>query len=97
MPAFFIGSTFGCVCGTILGLDSGFSAALGFVALFCGVVNCPVASVLLALEVFGAEEILVFAIVCGVSYMMSGYFGLYKSQTILYSKLNEDLIDVHTK
>ncbi|MBR6729202.1 MAG: chloride channel protein [Clostridia bacterium] len=97
VPAFFIGSTFGCVCGTILGLDSGFSAALGFVALFCGVVNCPVASVLLALEVFGAEEILVFAIVCGVSYMMSGYFGLYKSQTILYSKLNEDLIDVHTK
>ncbi len=97
VPAFFIGSTFGCVAGSLLGLDAGFSAAIGFVALFCGVVNCPIASTILAIEVFGAEPILIMATVCGVSYMMSGYFGLYKSQKIVYSKLNEDLIDIHTK
>ncbi len=97
VPAFFIGSTFGCVAGSVLGLNAGFGAAIGFVALFCGVVNCPIASTILALEVFGAEPILIMATVCGVSYMMSGYFGLYKSQKIVYSKLNEDLIDINTK
>jgi len=97
VPAFFIGSTFGCVCGGFLGLDPGFGAAIGFIALFCGVVNCPVASILLALEVFGSEGILIFTLVCGVSYMMAGYFGLYKSQKIVYSKLNEELIDINTK
>lgn len=97
VPAFFIGSTFGCIAGSFLGLDPVFGAAIGFVALFCGVVNCPIASTILALEVFGADSILIMATVCGVSYMMSGYFGLYKSQKIVYSKLNEDLIDKNTK
>ncbi len=97
VPAFFIGSTFGCVMGSVLGLEPGFGAALGFVALFCSVVNCPIASVMLALEVFGSESILVFAVVCAVSYMMSGYFGLYSSQKIAYSKLNEDFLDINTK
>lgn len=97
VPAFFIGSTFGCIAGGLLGLNPGFGAALGFVALFCGVVNCPIASTILALEVFGAEPILIMATVCGVSYMMSGYFGLYKSQKIIYSKLDEELIDRNTK
>ncbi len=95
VPAFFIGSTFGCVVGSLLGLPAGFGAAVGFVALFCGVVNCPVASVLLALEVFGPESILVFALVCGVSYMMSGYCGLYKSQKIMYSKLEAKYINAN--
>lgn len=93
VPAFFIGSTFGCVAGALLGLDAGFGAAIGFVALFCGVVNCPIASLLLALEVFGADGMLFFAIVCAVSYMMSGYSGLYKSQKIVYSKLSDEYHD----
>lgn len=90
VPAFFIGSTFGCVAGSLLGIDAGFGAALGFVALFCGVVNCPVASIILSVEVFGAEGILFFAIMCAVTYMMSGYFGLYKSQEFEYSKLADE-------
>ncbi len=93
VPAFFVGSTFGCVVSSMLGLDAGFGAAIGFVALFCGAVNCPLASLLLSIEVFGAEGIMYFAIVCGVSYMMSGYFGLYKSQHIIYSKLDAEYID----
>ncbi|MBR5506137.1 MAG: chloride channel protein [Clostridia bacterium] len=92
VPAFFVGSTFGCVAGALLGLEPSFGAAIGFVALFCGVVNCPLASLLLALEVFGAEAIVYFAIVCAVSYMMSGYFGLYKSQKFVYSKLHDNLL-----
>lgn len=97
VPALFIGSTLGCVLGPILGVDPGFAAAIGAVSLFCGVVNCPVASVLLALEIFGAEGILLFAVACGVSYMMSGNFGLYKSQRILYSKFDDEYIDKNTR
>ena len=97
VPAFFIGSTFGCVVGPALGLDASLAAAIGFIALFCGVVNCPVASIILSLEVFGPEGIIFFALACSVSYMMSGCFGLYHSQKILYSKLNGEYIDVNTR
>lgn len=97
VPAFFVGSTFGCAAGMILGINPGFAAAIGFVALFCSVVNCPLASIILSIEVFGTEGILLFALACGVSYMLSGYFGLYKSQKIVYSKLNEELVDISTK
>ncbi len=97
VPAFFIGSTFGCVMGTLLGMDAGFAAAIGFVAVFCGVVNCPIASTMLALEVFGSGNILIFALVCAISYMLSGCFGLYKSQKIVYSKLDAHYIDINTR
>ncbi len=98
VPTFFIGSTLGCVAGSLLGLDAGVGAAIGFVALFCGVVNCPVASILLAIEVFGAEDwALVFLAVCAVSYMMSGYTSLYKSQRIMYSKTEAKYVNAHTE
>ena len=96
VPAFFVGSTFGCFAGGLLGLDPAIGAAIGFVALFCGAVNCPLASIMLSLEVFGGESMAVLSIVCAVSYMMSGCFGLYKSQKIVYSKINEDLINKST-
>ena len=92
VPAFFVGSTFGCVVAPLLGLDAAIAAAIGFVCLFCGVVNCPLASIILAYEVFGGTNIMLFAIACSVSYMMSGYFGLYNSQVFVYSKLTAEKI-----
>lgn len=97
VPSFFIGATFGCVAGGLLGIDAGFAAAIGLVAVFCGVVNCPIASLILSLELFGADNILLFALVCAISYMMSGYSGLYHSQKIAFSKLDEEYIDINTK
>lgn len=97
VPAFFVGSTFGCTAASLIGIEPSFGAAVGFTAVFCGVVNCPVASIMLALEVFGADYIAVFAAVCAVSYMMSGNYGLYKSQKIVYSKLDAHYIDINAK
>ncbi len=97
VPTFFIGSTFGCVVAPFIGLDPSFGAAVGFIALFCSVVNSPVASVMLAVEVFGGEGILIFAAVCCISYMTSGYSGLYHSQRIVYSKFSEKYINIHTR
>ena len=96
VPSFFVGATFGCAAAPLLGLPAGFGAAVGLAAVFCGVTNCPVASTLLAVELFGAEGLLYFALACCLSYMLSGYQGLYSSQTILYSKLKAQFINVHT-
>lgn len=77
VPTFFIGATFGCFAGGLLGLDSGIGASLGFVALFAGMTKCPIASLLLALEVFGVMGGPFFAIIVIVVHMLSGRLGLY--------------------
>ena len=92
-----IGSTFGCAAGALLGLPAGFAAALGITGLFCGMTNCPITSLLISVELFSADGLLCYAVVCAVSYVCSGYRGLYSSQTILYSKLRAEFINVHTK
>ena len=96
VPSFFVGACFGCVVGPFLGLPAGFSAAVGLIAVFCGAVNCPMASMVLAVELFGAQGMLFYALACGISYVFSGYTGLYSSQRILYDKLKAQFIDVHT-
>ena len=90
VPSFFIGATLGCTIGPLLGLDAGLAAAAGMVALFCSVVNCPVASMFLSVELFGGSHLWLFGLVCGVSYLMSGYYTLYADQEIVYSKLWAD-------
>lgn len=97
VPTFFIGATFGCTAAPLLGLDPAFGAAVGLVALFCGVVNCPVASILLSFELFGGGGLILFAVACGVSYMLSGYYGLYSSQKIMYSKTKPEFININAK
>ena len=98
VPSFFVGATFGCVAAQALGLPGGFGAAIGLIAVFCGAVNCPIASVLLSIELFGGSGgVLYFAFACAISYVLSGYCGLYSSQTILYSKLRAEFINVHAK
>lgn len=97
VPTFFIGTTMGCWVGGLLGLDPGFAAALGMVGAFCGVVNSPAASMFLGIELFGSEGLIYFGIACSVSYMLSGYYGLYGSQKIMYSKTKAEYININAK
>lgn len=97
VPTFFIGATFGCFIAKLIGIPPGFGAALGLISMFCGVLNCPIASIILSVELFGAQGFILFAIAAGVAYMMSGYYGLYHSQKIVYSKLDGEEIDTSTK
>lgn len=96
VPSFFVGAAFGCFAGPLLGLPAGFAAALGLVSVFCGATNCPLASIALAIELFDSGGLLYYALACCVSYVLSGYGGLYSSQTILHSKLKGRYINVHT-
>lgn len=97
VPTFFIGATLGCVLGPLLGIPASFAAAIGLVCVFCGAVNCPIASIALSVELFGSTELIYFALACGVAYMLSGYSGLYSSQKIMYSKLRAEFINIHAK
>ena len=96
VPSFFVGATFGAAAAPLLGIPAGFGAALGLTAVFCGATNCPLASIFLSIELFGDGGLLYFALSCGISYVLSGYNGLYSSQTILYSKLKAKYINVRT-
>ena len=62
----------------------------------CGAVNSPVTAMVLAVELFGAEGLLFYALSCSISFVLSGYSGLYSSQTILFSKLKAQYIHVQT-
>jgi H+/Cl- antiporter ClcA len=93
VPALAVGSTFGCWTGGLLGLDPALSASLGMIAVFCGATNCPTASLILGIEFFGAENALLFALVCAATYMTSGRTGLYKSQRFVFSKASGEVYD----
>ncbi|HPF54145.1 MAG TPA: chloride channel protein [Clostridia bacterium] len=87
VPTMFIGATFGCAVGPLLGLDPGFAAAIGLCATFCGATNSPLASIILSVEVFGSQNVLYFALACAISFVLSGNFSLYSSQMPVFSKL----------
>ena len=92
VPSFYIGATFGCAFGPLLGLPAGFSAAVGLVSVFCGATNTLIPSILLAYELFGGAGLPLYALCCAVSYMLSGYCSLYGAQKILYSKFRAEYI-----
>lgn len=93
VPSFCVGATFGCLFGQIVGLSPSLCAAVGMVAVFCGVTNCPITSMLIAFELFGYNAVPYFLIAISVSYLMSGYYGLYHDQTIVYSKYKAEYIN----
>ena len=97
VPTFACGATFGCVVAPFLGLEPSFGGAVGTVAAFCGVTNCPISSILLAYELFGGGGLPLYALAIAVAYRLSGYSGLYSEQVILYSKRDPREIDRKAK
>lgn len=97
VPSFCIGATFGCVMGNWIGMSPSICAACGMAAVFCGVTNCPITSILIAFEMFGFQGVSFYLIAVSISYAASGYYGLYKDQTIVYSKYKAKYINRHTR
>ena len=96
VPSFFIGAAFGCLFGTMIGFSPSLCAAIGMTSVFCGVTNCPITSLLISFELFGYEGMPYFLLAIAFSYMLSGYFGLYSSQKIMYSKYKTNYINKKT-
>ena len=86
VPTFVIGGTFGGAFAKIFGLPFDLCTACGMIACFVGVTNCPIASIFMGIEFCGSLGINYYAIVVGVSFVLSGYYGLYSSQKFAYSK-----------
>ena len=93
VPVLFTGAAFGTVVGPLLGLSQSFGGALGMTAVFCGATNCPITSILLAYELFTSRGLPLYALCCAISYMLSGYYGLYSEQKIIYSKFKATWVD----
>ena len=96
VPTFFIGASFGCLFGNLIGFAPQMCTAIGMTSVFCGVTNCPISSLLISFELFGYEGMPFFLLAIAFSYMLSGYFGLYSGQKIMYSKFKTNFINKQT-
>lgn len=81
-PLFFIGATLGNALSFVIPLPTGLLAGMGFVAVFAGATNTPIACSIMAIELFGAECGVYVAIACVVAYLLSGHNSIYSSQII---------------
>ena len=96
VPSFCIGAAAGCVLASVFGLPVPLATACGMVGVFCGVTNCPITSLLISFELFGFEGMPYYLTTVAVSYMLSGYYGLYHAQKIMYSKTETHFINMIT-
>lgn len=85
-PLFYIGATLGNALAPLLHVPVPLLAGIGFVAVFAGAANTPIASTLMAMELFGAEVGVFAAVACVVSYLFSGHTGIYRSQRVGQAK-----------
>lgn len=92
-PLFFIGATLGNALFLFVPLPIALLAGMGFVAVFSGATNTPIACTLMGIELFGAESGLYIGVACTVAYLFSGHTGIYSSQIVgspkhlIYKKL----------
>ncbi|WP_294738482.1 voltage-gated chloride channel family protein [uncultured Flavobacterium sp.] len=81
-PLFFIGATLGNALFFFVPLPIALLAGMGFVAVFSGATNTPIACTFMGIELFGVESGLYIGIACMVAYLFSGHTGIYSSQII---------------
>jgi H+/Cl- antiporter ClcA len=85
-PLFFIGAALGNAMGGLLGAPIDLFAGLGFVAVFAGAANTPLACAIMGIELFGATHAVPITVACFVAYICSGHNGIYLSQRIAVPK-----------
>jgi H+/Cl- antiporter ClcA len=86
-PLFFIGAALGNALSGVMGAPVDLCAGLGFVAVFAGAANTPLACILMGLELFGMGPIAPIAVACLTAYACSGHNGIYLSQRVGRPKL----------
>lgn len=85
-PLFFIGAALGVALGALMGVPTDLMAAIGFVAVFAGATNTPLACVVMGIELFGATHAVPMAIGCFMAYSASGHASIYGAQRIAVPK-----------
>jgi H+/Cl- antiporter ClcA len=94
-PLFFIGAAMGNVFARLLDAtaQTDLFAGLGFVAVFAGATNAPLACTIMGVELFGADAIVYIAVACYLAYLFSGHTGIYLSQRIAVPKTASPLVE----
>lgn len=90
-PLFYIGATLGSALAPLLHLPFAMMAGIGFVAVFAGAANTPLATIVMAMELFGPDIAPLAAIACIASYLVSGHTGIYHAQRVGHSKHHRPL------
>lgn len=85
-PMLFIGSSFGNAWAQILGLNIAFYSAIGMAAFLAACSNVPIASIIIAMELFGNDVGIYAAIAIGISYIVVGHESIYPTQFVMSSK-----------
>ncbi|MGX5820093.1 voltage-gated chloride channel family protein [Chitinophaga lutea] len=85
-PLFFVGATLGNAIAVLVGAPVDLMAGLGFIAVFAGATNTPIACTLMGVELFGGEHVLYFAVACFTAYYFSGHKGIYAAQRMEIGK-----------
>lgn len=91
-PLLCIGATLGNAFAAVTHQDPALFAALGFVAVFAGAANTPLACTLMGIELFGAHLAMPLLVVCVLSYILSGHRGIYLSQLVDQPKNPTDAV-----
>lgn len=91
-PLFFIGAALGDAVSYVLSAPSDLFAALGFVAVFAGAANTPLACTVMGVELFGGEHTAYIAVACFVAYLSSGHSGIYLSQRVAVPKSDREQV-----
>lgn len=81
-PLFFIGAALGNTLAVLLGAPVDLFAGLGFIAVFAGATNTPLACTIMGIELFGAHYALYFGVACFIAYYFSGHSGIYMAQRL---------------
>ena len=85
-PLLVIGATLGAGLATPLGVDGALLASVGYVAVFAGAANTPLACTIMGAELFGAGAMVPVAVGCVVAYVFSSHRGIYATQRIHTAK-----------
>lgn len=94
-PLFFMGSTLGAAASPLLGLPHELAVATGFVAVFAGAANTPLACIFMAAELFGGGGLAYVGLACMAAYIASGHGGIYGAQRVLHPKSSTMSVDPH--
>ena len=89
-PLFFIGAALGNAFAMLTGSPVDLMAGLGFIAVFAGATNTPIACTIMGVELFGGDYILYYAVACFTAYYFSGHTGIYHAQRLGVSKMQQD-------
>ena len=90
-PLFFVGAALGNTIASFTGAPVDLFAGLGFIAVFAGATNTPIACTIMGIELFGGEYVLYYAVACFTAYYFSGHSGIYTSQRMAVKKINSNL------